>query len=129
MTARGGSPLARVLGKGSAHEGVHHWRAQRTTALAMVPLTLWFLFSILALPDLGFSSVTGWLSHPWSAVLACLLVVCVGWHSSLGVQVVIEDYVHGPLGFACLLANSAVHVLFVAAGVFAVLRIALTTVQ
>jgi len=70
-----------------------HWRNQRITAIALVPLGLWFLFALLSLPDLGYASVSAWIAKPWQAALLLLFAWCALWHSSLGVQVVIEDYV------------------------------------
>lgn len=118
--------LSRFLGKGSAHEGAHHWRVQRLTALALIPLTLWFVLGLVCLPDYSFDAVHAWVAAPVSAVLLALLVVCLAWHSQLGVQVVIEDYVHGSFAKPLALVSSAfVHVLLGAAGVFAIAGIAL----
>ena len=119
------SPLGRVLGAGAAHDGVRHWWRQRLTSIALVPLTVWFVVSLLALPSLGYGTLVAWMSQSWTALLLILLVLTAAWHSQLGVRVVVEDYVHGTgartltlvvLGFA--------HVLLAAAGVFAVLRVA-----
>lgn len=70
-----------------------HWLNQRITAIALVPLGLWFLFALLSLPDLGYASVSAWMARPLQAVLMLLFACSALWHSSLGVQVVIEDYV------------------------------------
>lgn len=70
-----------------------HWLSQRITAIALVPLGLWFLFALLSLPDLGHASVGAWIANPLPAVLMLLFAWSALWHSSLGVQVVIEDYV------------------------------------
>jgi succinate dehydrogenase / fumarate reductase, membrane anchor subunit len=117
--------LSKFLGRGSAHEGAHHWRAQRISALALLPLTLWFLVSMLRLPDYGFDTLSSWLSVPWRALCMSLLLFCIAWHSQAGVQVVIEDYVHGrvvkPLS---LLLSGFAHVVLGGAGVLAVLGIA-----
>ena len=119
------SPLGRVLGAGAAHDGVRHWWLQRLTSIALVPLTVWFVVSLLALPSLGYGTLVAWMSQSWTALLLILLVLTAAWHSQLGVRVVVEDYVHGTgartltlvvLGFA--------HVLLAAAGVFAVLKVA-----
>jgi succinate dehydrogenase, hydrophobic membrane anchor protein len=119
------SPLGRVLGRGAAHEGVSEWWTQRVTAVALVPLTLWFLFSILALPALDHATVVEWMQGGWTTVLLVLFVVTAAWHSQLGVRVVIEDYVHAPgAKTALLILVTFAHVLLGAAGVFAVLRIA-----
>src|ERR1700674_4920910 len=88
------SPLGRVLGLGSAKEGTGHWLAQRVSAIALIPLTLWFMFSLLALPALDYATVGAWLSFPWSGFLAALLVAALTYHSHLGTTEVIEDYLH-----------------------------------
>jgi succinate dehydrogenase / fumarate reductase membrane anchor subunit len=120
------TPLGRVLGLGAAKEGVQHWWLQRLTSIALVPLTIWFLVSLLALPAFDQATVRIWLSQGWSALLLCLLVLVASWHSQLGVRVVIEDYVHGAGGRTLLLVLvSFLHVFLAAAGLFAVLRVAL----
>ena len=119
------SPLGRVLGLGSAQSGVHHWWLQRLTSVALVPLTIWFLVSLLALPSLGYETVTAWMSQSWTALLLILLVLSAAWHSQLGVRVVVEDYVHGPgARTLTLVLVGFAHVVLAAAGVFAVLKIA-----
>lgn len=118
--------LSRVLGRGSAHEGAHHWRVQRLTAVALVLLVPWLLISLALLPDLSWFSVRGWISGIGHATLLSLLVLAGAWHSQLGVQVVIEDYVRGPARMICLLVSAFLHVLLAAAGVLAVVRVALT---
>ena len=121
------SPLGRVLGRGSAGEGVHHWWMQRVTAIALVPLTLWFAWSLLGLQLQSYDQVRGWLGQPWVAVGTILLVGTLAWHSKLGVQVVIEDYVHGKVAKTTLLLLSTfVHVGAAVAAVFAILVLALS---
>ncbi len=90
-----GTGIGRVRGLGSAKSGSHHWWQQRVTAVGNILLMLWFIFSLLRLPSLGYDSTIAWLSSPWAAVPMALLVVNVFWHFRLGLQVVIEDYVHG----------------------------------
>ena len=118
--------LGQVLGHGSAKEGVGHWRVQRLTSVALVPLGAWFVLSLAALPALDYPTVTGWIHGGTTALLLILLVATSAWHSQLGVQVVVEDYVHAR-GWKTLLLTLAtfVHVLVALVGVFAVLRIAL----
>lgn len=119
------SPLGRVLGRGSARDGTEHWWAERISSVALVPLTLWFLVSLLALPDLGYAAVRGWLALPISSLLAVLLVVTLAYHSHLGTTVVIEDYVHDAgLKVASLLVLRFLHVLAGGASIFALLHIA-----
>jgi succinate dehydrogenase / fumarate reductase membrane anchor subunit len=120
------TPLGRVLGKGSAGDGVGHWWMQRVTAVALLPLTAWFAISLLGKQLQSYEAMRGWLGQPWVAVFAALLVLTIAWHSKLGVQVVIEDYVHGKGGkTSLLLLSTFIHVAAAAAGVFAILRMAL----
>jgi succinate dehydrogenase / fumarate reductase, membrane anchor subunit len=119
------SPLGRVLGTGAAHDGVRHWWSQRLTSIALVPLTVWFVVSLLALPSLGYSTLVAWMSQSSTALLLILLVLTAAWHSQLGVRVVVEDYVHGAGARRLTLVVMAfAHVLLAAAGVFAILRVA-----
>jgi succinate dehydrogenase / fumarate reductase membrane anchor subunit len=118
------SPLGRVLGLGSAKEGVAHWWAQRVSAVALIPLTLWFFFSLLALPDLEFETVKTWLGLPISGFLAVLLVAVLFYHSYLGTMVIVEDYVHATgVKLLGLLALRFLYVLAGGAAVFAILRV------
>jgi succinate dehydrogenase / fumarate reductase membrane anchor subunit len=117
--------LGRVLGTGSAKDGTGHWWAQRVTAVALVPLALWFLFSLLLLPALDYGTVRGWLALPLSSLLAILSVAVLAYHSYLGTTVIIEDYVHGGAAkVVSLLLLRFLHVLFAGAGLLAILRIA-----
>ena len=120
------TPLGEVLGRGAAKEGVHHWWVQRLTAVALAPLAIWFLVSLLSLPSLDYATVRLWLHEDSTALLLLLLVVTAAWHSQLGVRVVIEDYVanRGARIVALTLSNY-LHVLAAAAGVFAILKVAL----
>jgi succinate dehydrogenase / fumarate reductase, membrane anchor subunit len=120
------SPLGKVLGMGSAKDGTGHWWSQRVSAVALIPLTLWFLFSLLMLPDLDYATVRTWLSLPISGFLAVLLLSVLTYHSYLGTTVVIEDYVHSAgMKLLSLLALRFVYVLVCGAGIWAVLRIVL----
>ena len=121
------SPLGKVLGRGSAGEGVGHWWVQRVTAVALLPLTVWFTWSVLGLHLQSYDEVRGWLGQPWVAVLTILLVVTLAWHSKLGVQVVIEDYVHGKgAKTTMILLSTFIHIAAAVAGVFAILLLALS---
>ena len=88
------TPIGRARGLGSAKEGVAHWWAQRLTALALVPLVLWFVISVVSHVGAGRAAVLDWLQSPIPAGLMILLIVATFHHAQLGVQVVIEDYVH-----------------------------------
>jgi succinate dehydrogenase / fumarate reductase membrane anchor subunit len=120
------SALGTAQGHGAAHAGVHHWWMQRLTALALVPLSVWFVASLVALQATldPYQSVRAWIGQGWTAVLLILLVLTAAWHSRLGVQVVIEDYVHdsGTKTLSLILSNFA-HVLVAVAGVVAILRV------
>lgn len=122
------SPIGRVLGRGSAKSGVSHWWVQRLTAVALVPLTVWFAFAVVHLPTSDYEAVRAWVASGINPVLLLLLIGALAWHSALGVQVVLEDYVHAKgLKLAALLASTLLHALLAVAGVYAVLRIAFTT--
>lgn len=119
-----GTGLGRVRGLGSARSGSHHWWLQRVTAFGNILLVLWFLFSLLRLPGLDHKTVVTWLASPLSAVLMALLVINVCWHFRLGLQVVIEDYVHGGMRIVTL---GLLHLWTFGAGgfaLFAILKIA-----
>ena len=119
------SPLGRVLGLGAAKQGVHHWWAQRLTSIALLPLSVWFVVSLLALPALDHVTVVAWLHQGSTALLLILFLLAAAWHSQLGVRVVVEDYVHGNgVRTLTLVLVTFGHVLAAAAGVFAVLRVA-----
>jgi succinate dehydrogenase / fumarate reductase membrane anchor subunit len=118
------SPLGRARGLGSAKDGTHHWWAQRVTAIALVPLVVWFAVGVLRLAGAPHAAVTQWIAHPVNAVLLAALVVAVFHHAQLGLQVVIEDYVHGEaLRIAALLAVKAASWLLAVASLFAIVRI------
>ena len=120
------SPLGRVLGLGSAREGTHHWWVQRLTSVALVPLVIWFVVSLLLLPSLDYPTVVSWIGESSTALALIVLVLVATWHSQLGMRVIVEDYVHANgLKTVTLIALTFVHVLIAAAGVFAVLKVAL----
>lgn len=121
-----GTSIGRVRGLGSAHHGAHHWLLQRFTAIGNLVLMLWLLASIVMLPDLGYETVAAYLSQPVPATAMALLVICTFWHARLGLQVLIEDYVHdaGNKFGAIALLNLAT-IGGAAFGVFCVVRLAL----
>ena len=88
------TPLARVRGLGTAKEGVEHWWMQRLTSVALVPLVIWFVFQVVHLAGADLVDFKFWLGHHYNALLMVLLVVTLFHHAQLGMQVVIEDYVH-----------------------------------
>lgn len=118
------SPLGRALGLGSAKSGHHHWWAQRLTAVAMAPLGLWFIASMLGLDSTDYWSVAAWASDPVHAVMLMLLLLTLLYHSSLGVQVVIEDYVHnGAAKVGTLVLSKFVHIALAVAGIYSVVAV------
>ncbi len=88
------SPRSEAIGLGSAKHGFSHWWWQRVTAIALVPLCLWFVYSILCLMNGGYDVATAWLSSPLNATLMLVFVLAMLFHAQTGLQVVIEDYVH-----------------------------------
>jgi len=119
------SSLRRARGLGSAREGVEHWWMQRVTAAALIPLTLWFVVSLIALTGTDYNAFIAWLKAPFVAILMVLLLIALFHHTALGLQVVVEDYVHSdrakiPTVVAIRLACFALAVV----GIFATLRIA-----
>jgi len=119
------NPLARARGLGSAKEGTTHWIGQRVSALALIPLTLWFAYSVLRVMHGGYIQARAWMHLPLVAVLLVILIGTTFYHAYLGLQMVIEDYVHGAWSkFASLLLVKFICVLLALSGIFAVLRIA-----
>lgn len=88
------NPLERALNHGSAGSGVHHWWAQRFSAILLVPLTLWLVWTLAVLAGADYAAARDWIASPWNASMAVLLVGSTFYHARLGMQVVIEDYVH-----------------------------------
>jgi succinate dehydrogenase / fumarate reductase membrane anchor subunit len=118
------SPLARVRGLGSAGEGVGHWWAERMTALALVPLTVWFVVSVVMLTGADYATVRAWIASPVVAGLLILLIVATFYHQALALQVVIEDYIHHEgIKVAALIAVKAFAVVIGLTGVLAVLTV------
>ena len=123
MTFR--TPLARVRGLGSAKSGTHHWWMQRLTAIALVPLSLWFVASLIVVVTAEHAVVIAWLHSPLVAILSCTLIVAVFYHGQLGLQVVLEDYIHSEwLKLASIVVMKLSSLLLAAACLFAVLSIA-----
>lgn len=101
-----------------------HWRNQRLSAIALVPLGLWFLSGLLSLPDLGHATVAAWLSRPQAALPMLAFGWCALWHSAQGVQVVIDDYVPGRHHATTRLASRILHLAAAAVVAWAVFAIA-----
>ena len=120
-----GSSSAQVPVSGSAEGGTKHWWAQRVTAVALPILGGWFLYSIMQLDSFAHSALLAWAGRSFNSIMLLLLSVTLAWHSALGVQVVLEDYVHGSMiKVASLLLNRFAHVFLAIAAVVAIVRIA-----
>ncbi len=120
-----GSSLPQVPGSESAEGGTKHWWAQRVTAVALLILGGWFLYSIMQLDSSAHSALLAWAGRPFNSIMLLLLSVTLAWHSALGVQVVLEDYVHGSMiKVASLLLNRFAHAFLAIAAVVAIVRIA-----
>jgi succinate dehydrogenase / fumarate reductase membrane anchor subunit len=118
--------MARAIGLGSAKEGVGAWWAERVSAVALLPLTLWFAASIIAHTGSDYATLVVWLRTPLAAILMTLLLIALFYHTALGLQVVIEDYVHSATKFAAVIAARLGCCALATAGVVAILRIALS---
>ena len=122
------SPLGRAIGLGSAKEGVEHWWLQRITAVALVPLSLWFVIAIIRLVGADSDSVRDWVGNPLPATMLVLLLIATFYHAALGLQVVIEDYIHAELTKLALVVIVRLGCFALAvAGMFAVLSMAVAT--
>jgi succinate dehydrogenase / fumarate reductase membrane anchor subunit len=118
------SPLGRVLGLGSAKDGTGHWLSQRVTSVALVPLTLWFVFSLLGLPAWDYDTLSTWASVPISGLLSVLLVSVAAYHAYLGTTVIVEDYVIAAGSkMLWLIVLRFAYVLCAGACIFAILRL------
>jgi succinate dehydrogenase / fumarate reductase membrane anchor subunit len=118
------TPLAKAMGLGSAKSGLAHWRAQRVSAVALVPLTLWFAASILAHSGSDYAAFVAWLRSPLTASAMILLLIALFHHSALGLQVVIEDYVHSGVKFAAVIAVRLGCFALATTGIVAILSVA-----
>ncbi len=119
------SPLGRARGLGSAKSGTQHWWAQRLTAIALVPLVIWFVIAMVAATGSDYASARAFIGNPVTAVLLILLIAATFHHAQLGLQVVIEDYVHTKSAeIALLLAVKGAAIVLAVAAIFAVLSIA-----
>ena len=120
------SPLGRVRGLGAAKGGTHHWWMQRVTSIALLPLTIWLIFSLARMPDSTWQEATAWIGRPFNAVLLLAFLAAAFHHAAYGLQEVIEDYVRGELTrIGALLAVKGLCILLWIASTLAVLRIAI----
>lgn len=120
------SPLSKAKGWGSAKSGTHHFWVQRLTALALIPLTLWFCFGLASLPGMDYAAFTAWLSSPFSAVMMIMTLIAVFYHYALGLQVIIEDYVSNhAIRTSAIIASHFVSFILAVTGIFSVIKISL----
>lgn len=94
MATVGKSLSGRILAQASTRQGSHHWLMERVTSVALVPLTLWFIVAAVSLSGATYEEVRAWLAAPLNTTAMLLLIIATFWHALLGVQVIIEDYVH-----------------------------------
>lgn len=119
------TPLGRAIGLGSAKDGVEHWWRQRVSAVALVPVTVWFTGAILMHARDNYADLKVWLEAPVVTGVMTLLLIFLFYHTALGLQVVIEDYVHSRIKIAALVAVRLGCVALAVAGILATLSIAL----
>lgn len=126
MSHRYRTPLKDVRGLGSAKAGTHHFIVQRLTAIALVFLACWFLYFVIGLMHADYLTASDAVAKPWNAMLLIAFLVTMFWHAQLGMQVIIEDYVHSHgLALTAQIAVYFICILGALASVFAVVRIAL----
>jgi succinate dehydrogenase / fumarate reductase membrane anchor subunit len=120
------TPLGNVLGLGSARDGTGHFWGQRLSGIGLLILGLWFVYSVLTMPGFAYADALAFIGAPLNSVLLLLLVVTMSYHSTLGVQVVIEDYVHGHgLKLASLIISRFAHTFLAVAAIYAIIKIGL----
>lgn len=122
-----GTSIGKVRGLGSAHHGSHHWLLQRFTAIGNLVLGLFLAASLALLPDYDFATVKEWISQPLPATAVALFVISAFWHARLGLQVLVEDYVHTPGNkFAAIAALNLFAIGGAAFALFSIVRLALS---
>jgi succinate dehydrogenase / fumarate reductase membrane anchor subunit len=117
------TPLSEAKGLGSAKEGAHHWWLQRLTAIALIPLAIWLAFAVAMLGNTSYENILTWLQTPHVAILLILFVIATFYHTQLGLQVIVEDYVHGWLKVVTLILINILCIAFAVAGIVALLKI------
>lgn len=117
------TPLGRVLGLGSAKAGTEHWWVQRVTAIAGIPLTVFFIVYVLMHVGASRAEIVASFGNPFVAILMALAIIALVWHMKLGMQVIIEDYVHAPLPkFSALLFNTFFSMILIVAALYSILK-------
>ncbi len=121
------TPLAKVRSFGSVTSCVVHWWYQRITAIALIPLSLWFGFALMSLPGAGYGEVVEWIQRPWNTLALVVFIMLSFYHAILGLQVVLEDYVHTEwMQTKSILATKLVLISIALLMLFAVLKVAFT---
>lgn len=120
------SPLSKALGSGSAKHGFSHWWLQRVSAVALIPLTLWFVFSMVCLSTSDYTHAVTWLSSPINATIMLLFTLVALFHGQTGLQTVIEDYIHTTwLNLSLLLSVKFASVILAVLAIISVLKVVL----
>ncbi len=119
------TPLSQAKGLGSAKEGAHHWWAQRLTSVALVPLTLWLIFTLASWGEVSYVDAIEWMQSPIVAVGLALLVIVMFYHVQLGIQVIVEDYVHGWLKIVSLVLLNFACISLAFIGLFSIIKVSL----
>jgi len=115
------TPLGKFLGHGAAGHGTGHWWSQRITAVALLPLSVWFIFALVGMPSFEHAAMVVWMGSPLNAILLASLLIALLYHSELGLQVVVEDYVHtGWLKVSTLVVFKLAHVALAIAGLYSI---------
>ncbi|MEM7400638.1 MAG: succinate dehydrogenase, hydrophobic membrane anchor protein [Pseudomonadota bacterium] len=117
------TPLSEAKGLGSAKEGASHWWLQRLTAIALVPLAIWFAFAVACIGNASHAEVHAWLANPFIAVALILFIAATFYHTQLGLQVIVEDYVHGWLKVVTLIILNFLCIALAVVGIVALLKI------
>tara|TARA_R110002167_G_scaffold26541_1_gene91421 strand:- start:1051 stop:1431 length:381 start_codon:yes stop_codon:yes gene_type:complete len=118
------SQLGRVRGLGSNKEGAHHFWVQRVSGVALIPLALWFVFAVTSVIGADLATFKAWVGTHYNPLLLVLLIGCMFYHAQLGLQVIIEDYVHGEaVKLTSLIVMKFAAVLLAGSAVFAVIRL------
>ena len=117
------TPLAKARGLGSAKDGLGHWWVQRITAIALIPLVVWFCVSLVMMTGADFMTVRNWIGYPVTMVLLILTIAVGLHHAQLGLQVVYEDYTSGAARVVLIVATKFIAALFGLGAIVAILRI------
>jgi succinate dehydrogenase / fumarate reductase membrane anchor subunit len=118
------TPLGRVRGLGTTNDGVKHWWMQRLTGIALVPLSLWFLYSSVQLSGASHAEFIAWVGAYGNPALLSMLIICIFQHGQLGLQVIIEDYIRSEsIKMTLLIAIKFAAIIFATSAIFAILRL------